>query len=244
MVSRTEWRIAKPLRLALAISAILGSSAIASPNEPTGADALSLRRVPEWRAYWLCTRRASAAMANNELASVHFAATLVEDKCGIEKANYLLAQISGYPRSQQVSIISNVDLVSYLEAFIDVSAVAAYRSYSNGAGPDAPPYWLDPNDVSNREAQRSAVPTPQGQPLAGNEAAPAPARPARGSIAWQMSRPWHPVTPEAANMSFDQVKGKCETIGHMAPVNGGTPELTFEVTFLSCLRGEGWEPVP
>ena len=139
------------MRLILTVAVIATSiarSALASPNAPPATDSLHFRPGPEWRAYWVCARRATKVMTNREL-SAQDAFPHVEALCSAEKAAFLLAQIDSIPRDQRVKMAGYVDLACEVEAMGDVLSIKVYRDASGGVSP-APATWDDPNAPLNR----------------------------------------------------------------------------------------------
>lgn len=136
---------------ALATTLVSAHPAAAGPNGPMAAEAPHLTPVPQWRSYWLCARRASAAMANKDLTG-QFAVPQVETKCGEEKATYLLAEIDGLPNDQRVSAITHAEVACFFEALADVTSLEAYRGAGDGLVGRAPPNWTDPDSPFNRDS--------------------------------------------------------------------------------------------
>ena len=139
------------MRLILTVAVIVASiagSALASPDAPVATGSLHFRPGPEWRAYWVCARRATKVMTNKDL-SAQVAFSHVEALCSAEKAAFLLAQIDNVPRDQRVKMAGYVDLVCVAEAMGDVLSIKVYRDQSGGVG-SAPSTWDDPNDPLNR----------------------------------------------------------------------------------------------
>jgi hypothetical protein len=128
------------------IAASIAGSALANPDAPPLAD--HFRPGPEWRAYWVCARRATKVMTNKEL-SARNAFPQVEAVCSAEKAAFLLAQIDSVPREQRATIARYVDVVCEVEAMTDVLAIETYRDASGGVS-SAPSTWDDPKDPLNR----------------------------------------------------------------------------------------------
>lgn len=131
---------------AAVIAASIAGSVPANPDAPPLAD--HFKPGPEWRAYWVCARRATKVMSNKEL-SARTAFPQVEAKCSAEKIAFLLAQIDSVPRDQRATVARYVDIVCELEAVTDVLAIETYRDAAGGLSP-APPSWDDPNDPLNR----------------------------------------------------------------------------------------------
>jgi hypothetical protein len=138
-------------RLILTVAVIVASiagSALASPDASVATGILHFRPGPEWRAYWVCARRATKVMTNKDL-SAQVAFSHVEALCSAEKAAFLLAQIDNVPRDQRVKMAGYVDLVCVAEAMGDILSIEVYRGQSGGVG-SAPSTWDDPNDPLNR----------------------------------------------------------------------------------------------
>jgi len=138
------------MRLILTVAVIVASiagSALASPDAPVATGILHFRPGPEWRAYWVCARRATKVMSNKDL-SAQVAFSHVEALCSAEKAAFLLAQIDNVPRDQRVKMAGYVDLACAVEAIGDVLSIEVYRK--SGGVSSAPPAWDDPNDPLNR----------------------------------------------------------------------------------------------
>jgi hypothetical protein len=60
------------MRLILTVAVIAASiagSALASPDAPVATGILHFRPGPEWRAYWVCARRATKVMTNKDLSA-------------------------------------------------------------------------------------------------------------------------------------------------------------------------------
>jgi len=138
----------RPLLTASVIAACIAGPALASPDEPAATDILHFRPGPEWRAYWVCARRATKTMTNKDL-SAQGAFPHVEALCSAEKATFLLAQIDSVPRDQRVKMAGYVDLACVVEAMSDVLSIEVYRDASGGVSV-APSTWDDPNDPLNR----------------------------------------------------------------------------------------------
>ena len=139
------------MRLILTVAVIASSiagSALASPDAPPATGSLHFKLGPEWRAYWVCARRATKVMTNKEL-SAQDAFPHVEALCSAEKAAFLLAQIDSVPRDQRAKMAGYVDLACGIEAMGSVLAIKVYRDASGGVS-SAPSYWDDPNDPLNR----------------------------------------------------------------------------------------------
>lgn len=136
------------LILTAAVIASIAGSALASPDAPPATDILHFRPGPEWRAYWVCARRATNVMTNKEL-SAQGAIPHVEALCSAEKAAFLLAQIDSVPRDQRVKMAGYVDLACVNEAMVDVLSIVLFRDASGGVS-SAPSTWDDPNDPLNR----------------------------------------------------------------------------------------------
>lgn len=136
------------LILTAAVIASIAGSALASPDAPPATDILHFRPGPEWRAYWVCARRATKVMTNKEL-SAQGVVLQVEAQCSAEKASFLLAQIDSVPRDQRAKMAGYVDLACGHEAMFDVLSIVVYREGSGGTS-SAPSTWDDPNDPLNR----------------------------------------------------------------------------------------------
>jgi hypothetical protein len=140
--------VARLILTVAVIAASITGSALASPDAPPATDTSHSRPGPEWRAYWVCARRATKVMTNEEL-SAQDAFPHVEALCSAEKAAFLLAQIDSVPRDQRVKMAGYVDLACGVEAMTDVLSIKVYRNASGGFSP-APTTWDDPNDPLNR----------------------------------------------------------------------------------------------
>ena len=135
------------LTLAL-IAASIAGPALANPDAPTGANILHFKPGPEWRAYWLCERRAIKMISNKDLSSQN-AFLQIEALCSAQKAAFLLAQIDSVARDQRGKVAQYVDLACGTEVIADVLSIEVYRNASGGLS-SAPSYWDDPNDPLNR----------------------------------------------------------------------------------------------
>lgn len=130
------------------IAASIAGSALASPDAPPTTNTLHFRPGQEWRAYWLCARRATKVMTNKDLSD-QVAYPHVEALCSGEKAAFLLAQIDSVPRDQRATMARYVDLACGTEAAFDVITIKMVRETSGGVS-SAPSDWDDPNSPSNR----------------------------------------------------------------------------------------------
>jgi hypothetical protein len=68
------------------------------------------------------------------------------------------------------------------------------------------------------------------------------AQPHPNSINGQLGRPWFYTAGTVASTKWEQDKARCCVIGNLAPANGGTPEIAHLVTFINCLKAEGYQP--
>src|SRR5215469_17960515 len=74
-----------------------------------------------------------------------------------------------------------------------------------------------------------------------------PSTPVPNSIAAQMAAPWRHLPNPVSDQQFQQDASYCHQMGHqmgdMAPPGQGSFEITYNLTFLNCLRSKGYEPV-
>jgi hypothetical protein len=77
-----------------------------------------------------------------------------------------------------------------------------------------------------------------------SESAPAlvASPPHPNSINGQLGRPWYHIAGPVSQAKWQQDQAKCKLTASMAPTNGGTPEIKFLVTFIICLKAEGYQP--
>jgi hypothetical protein len=71
---------------------------------------------------------------------------------------------------------------------------------------------------------------------------PAASAPHPNSINGQLERPWYHVAGPVSGAKWQQDQAKCKLTASTAPANGGTPEIKFLVTFILCLKAEGYQP--
>ena len=67
--------------------------------------------------------------------------------------------------------------------------------------------------------------------------------PVPNSIAAQMAAPWRHLPNPVSDQQFQQDASYCHQMGDMAPPGQGSFEITYDLTFLNCLRSKGYEPV-
>jgi hypothetical protein len=73
-----------------------------------------------------------------------------------------------------------------------------------------------------------------------------PSTPAPNSITAQMAahwRDWRHLPNPVSDQQFKQDEIYCAKMGNMAAVGQGSPQITYDLTFLNCLRSKGYEPV-
>jgi hypothetical protein len=58
-----------------------------------------------------------------------------------------------------------------------------------------------------------------------------------------MAAPWRHLPNPVSDQQFKQDEVYCAMMGNMAPPGRGSPQITYDLTFLNCLRSKGYEPV-
>jgi hypothetical protein len=71
-----------------------------------------------------------------------------------------------------------------------------------------------------------------------------PSAPAPNSIEAEVGRPWHHVEGPVSDVKFEQDKDKCALNARQAPAGVRTSETKFLDAFVTCMRAEGYAPVP
>jgi len=56
-------------------------------------------------------------------------------------------------------------------------------------------------------------------------------------------RDWRHLPNPVSDQQFVQDKVYCAKMGNMAAVGQGSPQITYDLTFLNCLRSKGYEPL-